>query len=74
MVSHTGRTYITEQDTSTADMPVGYADGIHRSASGFNPLGSQRTSHRGGPVAVRMADGTTKSCILLVASAWIKLF
>ena len=55
-----GRTYITEQDTSTADMPVGYADGIHRSASGFNPLGSQRTSHRGGPVAVRMADGTTK--------------
>jgi len=47
-----GRTYITEQDTSTADMPVGYADGIHRSASGFNSLGSQRTSHRGGAGAV----------------------
>ncbi|MFC0265557.1 alanine racemase [Alloscardovia macacae] len=55
-----GRTYITEQDTSTADMPVGYADGIHRSASGFNPLGSQRTTHKGGPVAVRLADGSTK--------------
>ncbi|WP_418968913.1 alanine racemase [Alloscardovia omnicolens] len=55
-----GRTYITEQDTSTADMPVGYADGIHRSASGFNPLGSQRTSHWGGPVAVRTASGENK--------------
>ncbi|WP_018143150.1 alanine racemase [Alloscardovia criceti] len=55
-----GRTYITEQDTSTADMPVGYADGIHRSASGFNPLGSQRTQHRGGPVQVRLQDGSTK--------------
>lgn len=55
-----GRTYITEQDTSTADMPVGYADGIHRSASGFNLLGSKRVSHMGGPVAVRLADGSTK--------------
>ncbi|TCD54973.1 alanine racemase [Alloscardovia theropitheci] len=55
-----GRTYITEHDTSTADMPVGYADGIHRSASGFNPLGSQRISHMGGPVKVRLGDGNSK--------------
>lgn len=30
-----GRTYLTPTDTSTAIVPVGYADGIHRSASGL---------------------------------------
>ncbi len=47
-----GRTYITTQATSTADMPLGYADGIHRSASGFNEAGTQHRLHEGGPVRV----------------------
>ena len=31
-----GRTYLTPDNTSTAIVPIGYADGIHRSASGFD--------------------------------------
>ena len=36
-----GRTYLTPSDTSTAIVPVGYADGIHRSASGFDMEGAK---------------------------------
>ena len=36
-----GRTYLTPTDTSTAIVPVGYADGIHRSASGFDMEGAK---------------------------------
>jgi alanine racemase len=54
-----GRTYLTPQATSTADVPVGYADGIHRSASGANELGAGGAAavHIGGPVRVMTAQG-----------------
>lgn len=54
-----GRTYMTEQDTSTAVVPVGYADGIHRSASGANARGAGGAAmvHEGGPVRFETAAG-----------------
>ncbi|MDD6373813.1 MAG: alanine racemase [Bifidobacteriaceae bacterium] len=52
-----GRTYITEEDTSTAIMPLGYADGIHRSASGFNTAGARHQIHMGGPVRIMTSNG-----------------
>ncbi len=52
-----GRTYLTSADTSTAIMPLGYADGIHRSASGFDAQGSTGTTHRGGPVRLMTKQG-----------------
>ncbi|MDO4913396.1 MAG: alanine racemase [Bifidobacteriaceae bacterium] len=52
-----GRTYITEQDTSVAIVPIGYADGIHRSASGYNKLGSAHVEKIGGPVLVKTTQG-----------------
>lgn len=52
-----GRTYVTEQDTSTAIVPLGYADGIHRSASGFNIEGAKHVSKLGGPVRVMTKQG-----------------
>ena len=36
----TARTYLTPDNTSTAIVPLGYADGIHRSASGFDMEGA----------------------------------
>lgn len=52
-----GRTYLTATDTSTAIVPVGYADGIHRSASGFDVEGARHMDKPGGPVRVMTADG-----------------
>jgi alanine racemase len=52
-----GRTYITEGETSTAIVPLGYADGIHRSASGFDERGAKHTVKPGGPVRVMIAAG-----------------
>lgn len=54
-----GRTYLTAEATSTAVVPVGYADGIHRSASGANALGAggDAAVHVGGPVRVMTARG-----------------
>lgn len=51
-----GRTYVTEEDTSSAIMPLGYADGIHRSASGTDgSFGSD--NHLGGPVRIMTKQG-----------------
>ena len=52
-----GRTYLTPTDTSTAIVPLGYADGIHRSASGFDMEGAKHVLKDGGPVRVMTADG-----------------
>ena len=52
-----GRTYLTEKPTSTAIMPLGYADGIHRSASGFDRQGAMGREHRGGPVRLMTRQG-----------------
>ncbi|MCI1935717.1 MAG: alanine racemase [Bifidobacteriaceae bacterium] len=54
-----GRTYLTSGPTSTAVVPVGYADGIHRSASGANALGAggKKAVHEGGPVRVMTSQG-----------------
>ena len=52
-----GRTYLTSSDTSTAILPLGYADGIHRSASGFDAQGSTGTIHQGGPVRLMTKQG-----------------
>lgn len=52
-----GRTYLTAEATSTAIVPVGYADGIHRSASGFDELGAKHVQKLGGPVRVMTAQG-----------------
>lgn len=52
-----GRTYLTDEDTSTAIVPVGYADGIHRSASGFDVEGARHVDKPGGPVRVMTVDG-----------------
>ncbi len=52
-----GRTYLTEEGTSTAIVPLGYADGIHRSASGFNIEGAKHVSKPGGPVRVMTKQG-----------------
>ncbi|WEV46096.1 alanine racemase [Bifidobacterium sp. ESL0690] len=52
-----GRTYITDVATSTAIVPLGYADGIHRSASGFDESGAKHTKKPGGPVRVMTSEG-----------------
>ncbi|WP_169080454.1 alanine racemase [Bifidobacterium erythrocebi] len=52
-----GRTYLTPQDTSTAIVPLGYADGIHRSASGFDMEGAKHVEKPGGPVRVMTKQG-----------------
>ncbi|WEV41488.1 alanine racemase [Bifidobacterium sp. ESL0682] len=52
-----GRTYITDEATSTAIVPLGYADGIHRSASGFDESGAKHTRKPGGPVRVMTNEG-----------------
>ncbi|BDR54964.1 alanine racemase [Bombiscardovia apis] len=52
-----GRTYVTERPTSTAIMPLGYADGIHRSASGCDAAGFTGHDHLGGPVRVMTKKG-----------------
>ncbi|WP_101615965.1 alanine racemase [Bifidobacterium margollesii] len=52
-----GRTYLTPDNTSTAIVPVGYADGIHRSASGFDMQGAEHVQKNGGPVRVMTVDG-----------------
>lgn len=52
-----GRTYLTPDSTSTAIVPLGYADGIHRSASGFDMAGAKHVEKLGGPVRVMTARG-----------------
>lgn len=52
-----GRTYLTPDNTSTAIVPIGYADGIHRSASGFDMQGAQHVNKPGGPVRVMTREG-----------------
>ncbi|PAU70051.1 alanine racemase [Bifidobacterium italicum] len=55
-----GRIYLTEDRTSVAIVPVGYADGIHRSASGADALGALGERGRtmpGGPVRVMTKEG-----------------
>ncbi|NEG96540.1 alanine racemase [Bifidobacterium primatium] len=52
-----GRTYLTPDDTSTAIVPIGYADGIHRSASGFDMEGAKHVQKDGGPVRVMTSEG-----------------
>lgn len=52
-----GRTYLTPDNTSTAIVPLGYADGIHRSASGFDMEGAKHVEKPGGPVRVMTAAG-----------------
>lgn len=52
-----GRTYLTPDNTSTAIVPIGYADGIHRSASGFDTEGAKHTFKPGGPVRVMTTEG-----------------
>ena len=52
-----GRTYLTPDPTSTAIVPVGYADGIHRSASGFDIEGAKHVDRQGGPVRVMTKSG-----------------
>ncbi|KFF31229.1 alanine racemase [Bifidobacterium bombi] len=52
-----GSTYVTNSDTSTVIIPLGYADGIHRAASGFDDSGSEHTTKIGGPVRVMTKDG-----------------
>lgn len=54
-----GRTYLTDSDTSTAIVPLGYADGIHRSASGFDVEGAKHADKEGGPVRVMTTGGPT---------------
>lgn len=52
-----GRTYLTDDVTSTAIVPLGYADGIHRSASGFDARGAKHVDKPGGPVRVMTDEG-----------------
>lgn len=52
-----GRTYLTPDDTTTAIVPLGYADGINRAASGFDMQGARHVDKPGGPVRVRTASG-----------------
>lgn len=67
-----GRTYLTPSDTSTAIVPVGYADGIHRSASGFDMEGAKHVVKPGGPVRV-MTTEVRAFTVCPVACAWISL-
>lgn len=52
-----GLTYRTPGDTSTAIVPLGYADGIHRSASGINAGDAQTAAHQGGPIRIMTRQG-----------------
>ncbi|PNS43679.1 alanine racemase [Gardnerella vaginalis] len=52
-----GRTYLTPNNTSTAIVPLGYADGILRSASGFDMQGARHVDKPGGPVRVETNKG-----------------
>lgn len=52
-----GRVYVTDERTSVAIVPVGYADGIHRSASGFDQAGAKHMTKLGGPIRVMTAQG-----------------
>lgn len=52
-----GRTYLTPDNTSTAIVPLGYADGIVRSASGFDMQGTRHVDKPGGPVRVETTQG-----------------
>lgn len=52
-----GRTYMTQSQTSSAILPIGYADGIHRSSSGFDEEGAMHTTHLGGPVRIMTSHG-----------------
>ncbi|WP_033516323.1 alanine racemase [Bifidobacterium cuniculi] len=52
-----GRVYVTDRDTSVAIVPVGYADGIHRSASGFDEAGARHVDHAGGPLRLMTTQG-----------------
>ncbi len=52
-----GRTYLTPNNTSTAIVPLGYADGILRSASGFDMQGARHVDKQGGPVRVETNKG-----------------
>lgn len=52
-----GRTYLTQSATSSAIMPLGYGDGIHRSASGFDSAGATGRTHLGGPVRLMTKQG-----------------
>ena len=52
-----GRTYLTTDPTSSAIVPVGYADGIHRSASGFDIEGAKHIAKQGGPVRIMTNSG-----------------
>ncbi len=52
-----GRTYLTPNNTSTAIVPLGYADGILRSASGFDMQGARHVNKPGGPVKVETKNG-----------------
>lgn len=52
-----GRTYSAPQATSIAIVPLGYADGIQRSASGFDEQGALGIEHLGGPVRVITKNG-----------------
>lgn len=52
-----GRTYLTPNNTSTAIVPLGYADGILRSASGFDMQGARHIDKPGGPVRVETNKG-----------------
>ena len=38
-------------------MPLGYADGIHRSASGFDMEGAKHVEKPGGPVRIMTTEG-----------------
>lgn len=52
-----GRTYLTPDNTSTAIVPLGYADGILRAASGYDMQGSRHVNKPGGPVRVETNNG-----------------
>lgn len=47
--------YIASEDTTVGIVPIGYADGIHRTASGFHH--GRDAEHPGAPVAVYGRDG-----------------
>lgn len=56
-----GRTYQTRNDTTTAIVPIGYGDGIHRAVSGHNlveALGDRRCGEDvvGAPVRLRSGE------------------
>lgn len=46
--------YIADEDTTIGVVPIGYADGIHRTASGFHGRNSE---HPGAPITVYGRDG-----------------